>query len=73
MTIYSSTPIRGYSERLLHYHAWSVDRRQIDCYHYQVDDTEAHDLIATGKAKQLTVPFACYREQRNGTTIEILA
>ena len=59
-------------------HAWSVAREQFPCYHYVVDDDEALDLIARGKAKKLAVPFACYHEAQrrgidSGTTIDIHA
>ena len=67
MTVFSPTPIRGHAERLQTYHAWSVARRQFECYHYELDNGEAEALIARGKVKELTVPFACYYEaQRRG-------
>lgn len=66
MTIYSPTPIRGHAAHLLHYHAFSVDRRQVHCYHYRVDDDVAEKLTTEGKAKQLTGPFACYEERDDG-------
>ena len=71
MTIYASAPIRGYAEALIHYHVWSVGRKQIECYHYTVDDDEAQNLIQRGKAKQLAVPFGCHREQRLGETDKV--
>ena len=71
MIIYSPTPIRGYAPRLLHYHVWSIDRHLIDCYHYNVDDEAAKALIAEGKAKELTEPFACLKERDDGPTLDI--
>ena len=63
MVIYSGVPLWGYSNpHLLHWHVTSIGRQQTDCYHYTVTDEEGALLIAQGKAKPLSEPFACYDE-----------
>jgi len=72
MIIYSPTPIWAISSPCcIHYHVWSIDSHLIDCYHYNVDDEAAKALIAEGKAKELTEPFACLKERDDGPTLDI--
>lgn len=33
-------PLRGFADSLLHYHAWSRERIQHHCYHYELEDED---------------------------------
>ncbi len=62
--VYSPKPVRGLASCLIQKHTWSVGRAQFDCYHYDLPEADAEDLIRLGKAKELTTPFLCLGERR---------
>ena len=62
--VYSSKPVLGLKPCLIHQHTWSVGRAQFDCFHYDLPEADAEDLIRSGKVKELTVPFVCVQRAR---------
>lgn len=62
MRIYSPKPIRGHAADLLQSHGLATGQESA-CYHYDVDDEIGRELVASGKAQELVVPFGCVKEE----------